>query len=101
MIDKIVCWSCKEEIEVGDKVTRQDECPSCGTPIKCCFNCLHYNKEAFHQCNESAVAEWVRYKEKANFCEYFKPRFPHLMKKLSKPETPEDRKQAWDELFED
>jgi len=101
MDNKITCWSCKEEIEIEDKVTRQTLCPNCESPVKCCFNCLHYNKEAFHQCNESAIAEWVRYKEKANFCEYYKPRFLHLLKKAPRPNTPEEKKKAWDELFED
>jgi hypothetical protein len=101
MDNTIACWNCKEEIEIADKVTRQDECQHCGSPIRCCYNCLHYNKEAHHQCNESAVAEWVRYKEKANFCEYFKPRFPHLINKSIPLETPEDKKKAWDNLFDD
>jgi hypothetical protein len=97
----IVCWSCKSGIEIGQKVTRQDLCPSCSNPIRCCFNCKHYSKEAFHQCEESAVAEWVRYKEKANFCEYYFPRFPQPIKKVEKPQNPEDRKKAWDQLFEE
>jgi len=101
MADILICWNCKEEIEIGDKVTRQDACLHCETPVKCCFNCLHYNKEAFHQCNESAVAEWVRYKEKANFCEFFRPRLPRFVKVVEKPKTPEDKKKAWDKLFGD
>jgi hypothetical protein len=101
MNDFLICWSCKEEIEIGDKITRQDTCPNCDNPVKCCFNCLHYDKEAYHQCSESAVAEWVRYKEKANFCEYFRPRLPRLEKATGKPTTPEEKKKAWDQLFED
>ena len=100
MQGKIICWNCKKEFELTDKVTRQDVWPHCDNPTKWCFNCLQYNKGAFHQCNESAVAEWVRYKEKANFCEYFTPRFLHLIKK-KKPKTPADRKSAWDQLFDD
>jgi len=100
MINLITCWNCKKEIEVEEKPTRKDECPHCSSPIKACFNCLHYDKDVFHQCKESAVAEWVRYKEKANFCEYFTPRFLHLLKKQT-PATKEDRKEAWDSLFED
>lgn len=100
MTRELICWNCKKEMTVADKVTRQDACPHCESPIKCCFNCLHYDKDSFHQCKESAVAEWVRYKEKANFCEYYIPRFDHLIKR-KKPRTAEDRKEAWDELFDD
>lgn len=100
MTNLITCWNCQEEIEVDEKPTRKDECPKCSYPIKSCFNCLHYDKAAFHQCKESAVAEWVRYKEKANFCEYHRPRFIHLIKKAA-PKTKEDKKEAWDSLFDD
>lgn len=102
MADKTIkCWSCKEEVEVEEKLTRQDECPNCEVPLKCCFNCIHYDKDAFHKCKESAIAEWVRYKEKANLCDYHKPRYLHLMKKPIVPKTPVDRKNSWDQLFED
>jgi hypothetical protein len=101
MLNTINCWSCKEEVEVPEKVTRQDECPKCGTPLKCCFHCRFYDKEAYHQCLEPQ-AEWVRYKEKANFCEYFNYRFAYMEKQEELPlDTPEARKNAWDSLFED
>ncbi|HEQ98057.1 MAG TPA: hypothetical protein ENO22_01805 [candidate division Zixibacteria bacterium] len=101
MLNTINCWSCKEEIEVPEKVTRQDECPNCSTPLKCCFHCRFYDKEAYHQCLEPQ-AEWVRYKEKANFCEYFKYRFAYMEKQEEMPlDTPEARKNAWDSLFDD
>jgi len=100
MINTIACWNCKAEIEISPEgVSRPDLCPGCSAPGKCCFNCRFYNKEAFHQCNEPQ-AEWVRYKEKANFCEYFRPRFTHLIKKEEATlDTPEARKKAWDSLF--
>ena len=88
-------------MELPDKVTRQDMCPECDNPLKCCFNCRFYDKSAYHQCTEPQ-AEWVRYKEKANFCEYFQPRLTYMEKQESQPlDTPEDRKKAWDDLFED
>ena len=101
MINTIICWQCKNEIEPPEKITRQTECPECSTPIKCCFHCRFYDKDVFHQCVESQ-AEWVRYKEKANFCEYFQPMFTHLIKEEEPPlDTPENRKNAWDNLFEE
>jgi hypothetical protein len=100
MLNTIICWHCKNEVEVPDKITRQTLCPECGNPLKCCFHCRFYDKDVFHQCTESQ-AEWVRYKEKANFCEYFQPRFVYLMKLDQKSmDTPEARKEAWDDLFD-
>jgi hypothetical protein len=71
----LVCWSCKESVELPEKVTRTSNCPKCDQPLKCCYNCRFYDRDAYHQCTEPQ-AEWVRYKEKANFCEYFTPRVP-------------------------
>ncbi len=101
MNNNIICWNCKEEVEIPEKVERKDECPNCSTPLKCCFHCRFYDKDAYHQCVEPQ-AEWVRYKEKANFCDYFQPLFTHLIKqKEVLPDTPEGRKKAWDDLFDD
>lgn len=101
MLNTIICWSCKNEVELPDKVTRQELCPECDNPLKCCFNCRFYDKSAYHQCTEPQ-AEWVRYKEKANFCEYFQPRLAYMEKQEPQPlDTPEDRKKAWDDLFDD
>jgi len=100
MLNTIICWHCKNEVEVPDKITRQTLCPECDNPLKCCFNCRFYDKDSYHQCTEPQ-AEWVRYKEKANFCEYFQPRLTFLIKKEEKSmNTPEDRKKAWDDLFD-
>ncbi len=70
---KLICWSCKNEISLTGRATRTDACPKCDNPIKCCYNCRFYDRDAHHQCLETQ-AEWVRYKEKANFCEYFAPK---------------------------
>jgi hypothetical protein len=98
---KIICWHCKNEVEMPEKAARTDECPECETPLKCCFHCKFYDKLAFHQCVETQ-AEWVRYKEKANFCDYFQANFLHLQKPKEKPlNTPEARKDAWNDLFDE
>ncbi|MBI5286762.1 MAG: hypothetical protein HY878_04125 [Deltaproteobacteria bacterium] len=38
--------------------------------MKVCLNCKFYGEGAYHQCRETN-AEWVKEKDKANFCEYF------------------------------
>lgn len=119
------CWSCNEEIVLYNKVTRNDDCPKCDTPLKCCYNCRFYDKDAHHQCVEPQ-AEWVRYKEKANLCSYFVPRSnvptaaPAIKQSNSKTSGKKNgrkransvennsgqpvrdrRKAAWDALFKD
>ncbi len=51
---------------------RNSECPHCRWDVKVCFNCSFYEESHFHACREPQ-AEWVREKDKANFCEYFSP----------------------------
>jgi hypothetical protein len=118
------CWSCGGEVRLFDKITRNDFCPHCDMPLKCCYNCRFYDKDAYHQCTEPQ-AEWVRYKEKANLCSYFVPRpirqesqappepkkQKASKKKLREPNdriTPQAdkakkdrRRAAWDSLFKD
>lgn len=110
----LTCWSCKQEIELPEKITRADGCPKCEQPLKCCYNCRFYDRDAYHACTEPQ-AEWVRYKEKANFCEFFSPRVP--VTKVATPQTAagpaprsngnepkaqKDRlKSAWDNLFKE
>lgn len=65
-----ICHVCKKEIAVGLKAGRREACPSCGADLRCCLNCLFYDPAVSKQCRET-VAELVREKEKANFCDYF------------------------------
>ena len=45
-------------------------CPGCHAALHCCRNCRFYSASAHNKCSEPS-AEWVRDKEKANFCEFF------------------------------
>ena len=49
------------------------ECPRCSQPLKVCLNCTFYEKGLQWDCRES-IAEPVRDKERANFCDYFRLR---------------------------
>ncbi|MGB2990650.1 MAG: hypothetical protein WBC98_11920, partial [Candidatus Zixiibacteriota bacterium] len=71
------CWKCGEAIEVKEKIHRKDVCPKCDVDLRCCYNCEFYDKKAEHHCKEPQ-AEWVRYKEKGNFCDYFRPKPPFV-----------------------
>jgi len=64
------CHACKKELSGALKVGRRDACPFCGADLRCCLNCLFYDPAVSKQCRET-VAELVKEKEKANFCDYF------------------------------
>lgn len=95
----MICWKCGASVEVKEKIHRKDTCPKCDADLRCCYNCTFYDKEAFHQCKEPQ-AEWVRYKEKGNFCDYFRPKSA-FFRKNQKLDTKENRKKSWDSLFRD
>ncbi|MGB8657859.1 MAG: hypothetical protein WCE90_08770 [Candidatus Zixiibacteriota bacterium] len=95
----MLCWKCGGTVEIGERVNRKDTCPSCTSDLRCCFNCEFYDKEAYHQCKEPE-SEWVRYKERGNFCDFFRPK-KAFFKKDDKPITKEDFKKKFDSLFSD
>lgn len=96
----MICWSCKKDVDAPEKIGRKDICPNCEADLKCCYNCRLYDKDAHHRCREPQ-AEWVRYKEKGNFCEYFEPKTARDLFPTNRPFTKEDKKRKWDSLFED
>lgn len=66
------CWNCGQgltALEYG----RQDSCPKCGRDTRTCKGCEHYDPASNNACRES-LADHVAEKEKANFCDYFRPR---------------------------
>jgi len=65
------CWSCKSEIDVGDKIGYRDTCPKCGTYLHVCVNCRFYSPGRYNECLEPS-AERILDKETINLCEYFK-----------------------------
>jgi hypothetical protein len=68
------CWTCGNEqyfdVKVGIYVGRQDECPHCGADLKCCKNCQNHDPSVHNQCTETS-AEFIRDRERANFCTHF------------------------------
>jgi len=95
----MLCWKCGQTIDTKEKVQRKDVCPQCEYDLRCCYNCEFYDKQANHQCKEPQ-AEWVRYKEKGNFCDYFRPKSA-IVKKPRPTDRKENLKQKWNSLFED
>jgi hypothetical protein len=56
-------------------VGRSADCPQCRAELRVCRLCAFFDQRASNQCREPQ-AELVREKERANFCDYFKPRAP-------------------------
>ncbi|MGH9327019.1 MAG: hypothetical protein ACRD2B_10110 [Terriglobia bacterium] len=95
------CWKCggSNEVVSGEKISRSAECPGCGADLRCCRNCEFYDPSKHNQCAETE-AEWVRDKEAANYCDYFRPgpgRFPASQR--SPTPAKEDIKKKFDSLF--
>jgi hypothetical protein len=66
------CFRCGTAYEFTDRIGRRDACPKCDADLHCCRNCRHYSPGAHNQCNETQ-ADWVREKDRANYCDYFDP----------------------------
>jgi hypothetical protein len=93
------CWKCGTDIQLvaAVGVLKKDSCPNCDYDLHVCFNCRFYNSSAHNQCNETQ-AEWVRDKEKANYCDYFEPSKTAGPMGQSKSSDP---KSAFNKLFRD
>ena len=66
------CHKCGRELNPDFDYGRQETCPGCRAHTRVCMNCVHYDPARYNECTEP-VADRVVDKEKANFCDYFKP----------------------------
>jgi len=70
----LVCWKCGKSIEdLPLPLGRLSECKACHAELHVCKLCEFYDPHVADQCREP-VADFVKEKERANFCDYFKPR---------------------------
>jgi hypothetical protein len=70
----LVCWKCGSSIaDLSLPLRRLDECRKCGAELHVCKLCEWYSTAVAKHCREP-IAEEVKDKERANFCDYFKPR---------------------------
>lgn len=70
----LVCWKCGASLkELSLPLRRLDECKQCHAELHVCKLCEWYSTSVAKHCRET-VAEEVKDKERANFCDYFKPR---------------------------
>ena len=86
------CHKCKNII-IAESVFFKDECPHCRSDLHVCLNCVFYDEGKANKCREPQ-ADYVKDRERANFCEYF--RFNNAETKKSEKEAAEG---LWKDLF--
>ena len=65
-----ICHGCKRELTFTTAISRREVCPFCRADLHCCYNCAFYDPKASRACREP-IAEPVKDKHKANFCDFF------------------------------
>jgi hypothetical protein len=70
----LVCWKCGSSLaDLTLPLRRLEECRHCHAELHVCKLCEWYSVAVAKHCRET-VAEEVKDKERANFCDYFKPK---------------------------
>jgi len=70
----LVCWKCGASLaELTLPLRRLEVCPACNCELHVCRMCVEYDTSKAKHCREP-IAEEVREKDHANFCDFFKPR---------------------------
>jgi len=67
---QLVCHLCGEPVPYEEPIPRESTCPKCGTDLRCCRNCRHWDPKYNNECTEP-MAEREADKLRRNFCEYF------------------------------
>ena len=86
------CRKCKNEITL-EKIYFRDECAVCGSDLHVCVNCFFYDTGKENSCREDK-ADYVKEKDRANYCEYFKF-VDDIINKSGKA----DAEKLWNTLF--
>lgn len=67
----LVCWKCGASLaDLSLPLARTDECRACRAELHACRMCRFYDTGKAKSCAEP-VAEEVKDKERANYCDYF------------------------------
>lgn len=70
----LVCWKCGASLaDLSPPLQRLDECRKCRAQLHVCKLCEWYSIAVAKHCREP-IAEEVRDKERANYCDYWRPR---------------------------
>jgi hypothetical protein len=92
------CHACQREhsLAAGESVGFREECTGCRADLHACLNCAHHDPSAYNECREPN-AERVLDRERANRCEYFRPRSSGDRSSASSDQA--DAKAALEDLF--
>lgn len=97
MAEALSCFRCGESLAaLTPPMSRQDMCPACSSFLHVCRMCVNFDTNAVAQCREED-AEEVFDKEKANFCDWYKPS-PGVFDSASK-RADESARSAAEDLF--
>jgi len=70
----LICWKCGGPIKnLPMPLGRLSECKACHAELHVCRLCEFFDQHIADQCREP-VADFVKEKERANFCDYFIPK---------------------------
>lgn len=73
-MEDLVCWRCGATLTAEPlPLSRRAVCKACNAELHVCRLCQFYHPRVSDQCTEDR-AEQVREKDRANFCDYFKPK---------------------------
>ena len=73
-MNTLICWKCGASLAaLSLPLRRLEECKACHAELHVCRMCVDYDTSVAKSCREP-IAEEVKDKERANFCDYFKPR---------------------------
>lgn len=67
---QLVCRTCGTAVPIAEPIPRDSSCEKCGTDLRCCRNCRHWDVRYNNECTETQ-ADPVQDKTRRNFCEYF------------------------------
>lgn len=74
LVDELVCFHCGVSLaDMTLPLRRLEVCPDCDSELHVCLMCRYYDTHVAKSCREP-IAEEVRDKRRANFCDYFTPR---------------------------
>jgi hypothetical protein len=66
----LLCRTCGTRVTYEEPIPRDSVCEQCGTDLRCCRNCRHWDAHYNNECTEPQ-ADPVPDKTRRNFCEYF------------------------------
>ena len=73
-VKNLNCWHCGNSLDsVPQPIGRREECPQCASSLHVCHMCQFFKPAGGGTCNEP-MADDLRDREKANFCDYFRPK---------------------------